>query len=41
MSIQSFDERMEKACKNLEVPGAILAATDKDGMLGASLDIHE
>jgi len=32
MASESFEARMERACKDLEIPGAILVASDKDGM---------
>jgi hypothetical protein len=32
MASESFEDRMERACKDLEIPGAILVASDKDGM---------
>ena len=32
MAGETFEARMERACKDLEIPGAILVASDKDGI---------
>jgi hypothetical protein len=31
MSGESFEERMERACRDREIPGAVLVAGDKKG----------
>jgi hypothetical protein len=33
MASESFEQRMERACRDKEIPGAILAGGDRDGML--------
>jgi hypothetical protein len=31
MASESFEQRMERACRNKEIPGAILAGGDREG----------
>jgi hypothetical protein len=32
MSDESFEQRMERACRDREIPGAVLVAGDRKGM---------
>ena len=32
MASESFEQRMERACRDNEIPGAILAGGDREGM---------
>ena len=32
MSSESFEQRMERACRDREIPGAVLVAGDRKGM---------
>jgi len=33
MASETFEQRMERACKDKEIPGAIMVADDNEGML--------
>ena len=39
MASETFQQRMERACRDKEIPGAIMVADDKEGMFGGFLRV--
>jgi len=37
MAVETFEARMERACRDLEIPGAVLVGGDKEGVFFAPM----